>query len=102
MSGVHSREAWYIYQNTDYEGLREFYICSRKKVFVLEAHANAEARMYGLDVYSCVYCSGYHMGHNARRRPPKEPGEYGIVRALTYSIRKEKKRRKRDLRTDKA
>lgn len=91
-----SPEAWYIYQNTDYEGLREFYICSRKKVFIWQEHALAEARLYGLDVYICVYCTGYHMGHNARRKPLKEPGEYGIVRALTYSLRKEKKRRKRD------
>lgn len=87
-------EAWYIYENTAYEGLREYYICSRKKLFVWEFQAAKEAKLYGLDVYNCTYCSGFHMGHNASKKPPKEPGEFGIVRALTYGLRKERKRRK--------
>lgn len=90
------QEAWHIYNSTAYEGLREFYICSRKKLFIWEQHAQIEAIQYGLDVYICTYCTGFHMGHNASGKPPKEPGEWGIVRALGYSLRKERKRRKRD------
>jgi hypothetical protein len=52
------------------EHLVEFYRCYRKKVFILAGDAESyiaeharEGAFANMTVYSCEYCSGFHMGH---------------------------------------
>jgi hypothetical protein len=43
--------------------LTEFHVCGRKKVYVTIEEAQKAATLNNLETYTCVFCTGYHIGH---------------------------------------
>lgn len=43
--------------------LTEFHVCGRKQVYFTLEQANRAANLNRLEVYTCVFCTGYHIGH---------------------------------------
>lgn len=49
--------------------LTEFHCCGRKKSYAFQKDADAHLRKIdpGMVSYACVFCSGWHVGHEAKR-----------------------------------
>lgn len=45
--------------------LTEFHICGRKQLYAMFDKAQKAAIRNKLEVYTCVFCSGYHIGHGS-------------------------------------
>lgn len=72
------------------EQAREYYVCGGKNVYLMKSQAIEDRSDPSMDVYCCVFCSGWHQGHKNPTGPtPMTPLKLK-KRILTKPLRAEK------------
>ena len=87
-AGQRARErALEVYDGLSKNERLELYVCTRKALYILPAHAKLKCAD-DQSTYACVFCTGYHNGHPPKAGSGLNPRKGNVVEVIAQLILK--------------
>lgn len=77
-----------IYDRLGEAKATEWYICTRKKVYILQRAAEDATGDTEMSTYACVYCTGWHVGHTPTQGSGLTPKRAKVIFKITEKLMK--------------